>query len=60
MQKVRTRVFAAAKAAKLYFLNSCNKNNVVAILKEGVMICKGGDAPAADKGRAFNKRQGPW
>lgn len=29
-------------------------------LKEGVMICTGGDTPAADKGRAFTKRTDPW
>ncbi len=26
----------------------------------GVMICTGGDTPAADKGRAFTKRTDPW
>ena len=60
MQKVRTRVFKAAKAAKLFFLNSCNEKNVIDMLKEGVMICTGGDTPAADKGRQFSKRQGVW
>ena len=29
-------------------------------LKDGVMICTGGDSPAADKGRAFSKRTDPW
>ncbi len=60
MQKVRTRIFAAAKAANLFFLNSCNEQNVIDMLKEGVMICTGGETPAADKGRQFTKRQGPW
>lgn len=60
MQKVRQRVFAAAKAANLFFLNSCNERNVVDMLKEGVMICTGGDTPAAEKGREFSKRQGVW
>jgi 4-hydroxy-2-oxoheptanedioate aldolase len=60
MQKVRTRVFSAAKAAKLFFLNSCNENNVIDMLKEGVMICTGGDSPGAEKGRQFTKRQGVW
>ncbi len=60
MQKVRTRVFSAAKAANLFFLNSCNENNVIDMLKEGVMICTGGDTPAAEKGRQFTKRQGVW
>jgi 4-hydroxy-2-oxoheptanedioate aldolase len=60
MQKVRTRVFQAAKQAHLFFLNSCNENNVVDMLKEGVMICTGGDTPAAEKGRQYTKRQGVW
>ena len=60
MQKVRQRIFKAAKEANLFFLNSCNETNVIDMLKEGVMICTGGETPAADKGRAFTKRQGPW
>lgn len=60
MQKVRTRVFKAAKDAKLFFLNACNESNVIDMLKEGVMICTGGDSPAAEKGRQFSKRQGTW
>jgi 4-hydroxy-2-oxoheptanedioate aldolase len=60
MQKVRSRVFKAAKDAKLYFLNSCNEENVIDMIKEGVMICTSGDTPAAEKGRQFSKRQGPW
>ena len=55
-----TSVFNAAKAAKIFFLNSCNEQNVIDMLKEGVMICTGGDSPAADKGRHFSKRQGIW
>jgi 4-hydroxy-2-oxoheptanedioate aldolase len=60
MQKVRSRVFQAAKGAKLYFLNSCNESNVIDMLKEGVMICTSGDTPAAEKGRQFTKLQGTW
>jgi len=60
MQKMRQRIFTEVKSTKLFFLNSCNENNVIDMLKEGVMICTGGETPAADKGRAFTKRQGPW
>jgi 4-hydroxy-2-oxoheptanedioate aldolase len=60
MRKVRERVFSAARAAKLFFLNACNENNVIDMLKEGVMICTGGESPAADKGRQYTKRPGPW
>jgi 4-hydroxy-2-oxoheptanedioate aldolase len=60
MKKMRERIFKTVKAANLFFLNSCNENNVIDMLKEGVMICTGGDTLAADKGRQFTKRQGPW
>ena len=60
MAAVRRRVLDATKAAGIKFLNSCSENNVVDQLKDGVMICTGGDTPAADKGRAFTKRTDPW
>ena len=60
MVAARSRVFAATKAAKIAFLNSCNENNVIDMIKEGVMICTGGDTPAATKGREFTKRPRPW
>jgi 4-hydroxy-2-oxoheptanedioate aldolase len=60
MAAVRRRVLNATKAAGVKFLNACNENNVIDQLKDGVMICTGGDTPAADKGRAFTKRTDPW
>ena len=60
MAAVRRRVLNATKAAGIRFLNACNENNVIDQLKDGVMICTGGDTPAADKGRAFTKRTDPW
>ena len=33
--------------------------DVIDQLKDGVMICTGGDSPAADKGRAYTKRTDP-
>jgi len=60
MTAVRRRVLNATKAAGIKFLNACNENTVIDQLKEGVMICTGGDSPAADKGRAFTKRTDPW
>ena len=60
MAAVRRRVLDATKAAGIKFLNACNENTVIDQLKEGVMICTGGDTPAADKGRAFTKRTDPW
>ena len=60
MAAVRRRVLNATKAAGVKFLNACNEKTVIDQLKEGVMICTGGDTPAADKGRAFTKRTDPW
>jgi 4-hydroxy-2-oxoheptanedioate aldolase len=59
MRLVRSRVLAATKAANIRFLNSCNENNVIDQIKDGTMICTGGDSPAAAKGRAFTKRTDP-
>ena len=60
MAAVRRRVLEATKAAGVKFLNACNEQNVIDQLKDGVMICTGGDSPAADKGRAYTKRTDPW
>jgi 4-hydroxy-2-oxoheptanedioate aldolase len=60
MLDARARIFKAVKAANLYFLNSCSESTVVDLIKEGVMICTGGDTKAADVGRAFSKRPQPW
>lgn len=59
MREVRARVLAAAKRNNIKFLNSCNEQNVVEQIKDGVMICTGGDGPGADKGRAYTKRTDP-
>lgn len=60
MKAARSRVLAATKAAGIAFLNSCNENNVIEMIKEGVMICTGGAGPGATKGREFTKRPQPW
>jgi 4-hydroxy-2-oxoheptanedioate aldolase len=60
MRDVRRRVLNATKAAGIKFLNSCNEKNVIEQLKDGVMICTGGDTPAADIGRKFSNRTDPW
>jgi 4-hydroxy-2-oxoheptanedioate aldolase len=60
MAAVRRRVLNATKAAGIKFLNACNENNVIDQIKDGAMICTGGDSPAADKGRAYTKRTDPW
>ncbi len=60
MVATRARVLAATKAAKIYFLNACPEDDVINQLNQGTMICTGGETPAATKGRAHTKRQGPW
>ena len=59
MQAARAKVFAATKAAKIYFLNSVNADNVVDMIKEGVMIGSANQR-AAEVGRQFTKRTLPW
>jgi 4-hydroxy-2-oxoheptanedioate aldolase len=60
MSAVRRRVLNATKAAGIKFLNACNEKNVIEQLKDGVMICTGGDSPAADIGRKFTNRTDPF
>jgi 4-hydroxy-2-oxoheptanedioate aldolase len=60
MAAIRRRVLNASKAAGVKFLNSCNEKNVIEQLKDGVMICTGGDTPAADIGRKFTNRTDPF
>ena len=49
----------ATKAARIFFLNSMSADNVVDMIKEGVMI--GPASPeAADIGRKYSKRTMPW
>jgi 4-hydroxy-2-oxoheptanedioate aldolase len=60
MAAVRRRVLDATKAAGIRFLNACTEANVIDQIKDGAMICTGGDTAAADKGRAFTKRTDPW
>ena len=59
MQAARSRVMAATKAQKIFFLNSVNANNVVDMIKEGVMIGAANQA-AAEAGRKFTNRTMPW
>jgi 4-hydroxy-2-oxoheptanedioate aldolase len=59
MQAARAKVFAATKAAKIFFLNSMNADNVVDMIKEGVMVGPASER-AAQIGREFTKRQMPW
>jgi 4-hydroxy-2-oxoheptanedioate aldolase len=56
----RSTVFQAVRDANKYFLNSCNAQNVTAMIDEGVMICTGGTGEGATIGRRHTNRQMPW
>ncbi len=59
MLAARAKVFAACKANHLFFLNSMNANNVIDMIKEGVMVGPASQQ-AAEIGRKYTKRQLPW
>ena len=59
MQAARARVLTATKASKIFFLNTVTPDDVVDMIKEGVMIGAGGQR-AAEIGRAYTKRAMPW
>lgn len=59
MRDARSTVLAACKKSKIAFLNTVRPDDVEAMIKEGVMIGSGGQE-AANKGRAFTKREMPW
>jgi len=59
MVAARARVFAAAKANHVFFLNSMNSKDVIDMIKEGVMV--GPASPeTAEIGRKFTKRPMPY
>jgi 4-hydroxy-2-oxoheptanedioate aldolase len=57
--QTRSRVMAALKANHVPFLNSCNEDNVIDMIREGVLVCTGTEA-TAKKGREFTKRSMPY
>jgi len=59
MLAARAKVFAACNANKIFFLNSMNPNNVVDMIKEGVMVGPASQR-AAEIGRQYTKRVMPW
>jgi len=59
MQAARARVLAATKANKIFFLNTVTPDNVVDMIKEGVMI-GAASQQAAEIGRKYSKREMPW
>jgi 4-hydroxy-2-oxoheptanedioate aldolase len=59
MVAARAKVFAACKANKIFFLNSMTPDNVIAMIKEGVMVGPASQQ-TAEIGRKYTKRQMPW
>jgi 4-hydroxy-2-oxoheptanedioate aldolase len=59
MKAARARVFAATKAAKIFFLNSMNADNIIDMIKEGVMVGPASQQ-ATEIGRKYTKRTMPW
>jgi 2-keto-3-deoxy-L-rhamnonate aldolase RhmA len=59
MQIARDRVLAACRANGVAFLQSCNADNIIARIDEGVRVIAGHSEKAAIKGRAYQKRSLP-
>jgi len=59
MQKARSTIFAACKANKKFFLNTFGPNDVIDMIKEGVMIGPA-SKETAGVGRKYTKREMPW
>lgn len=59
LQRARTRVMDACKAANIAFLDGVTPENVINKIKEGVRVCSG-NQEAAEIGRKHTKRKMPW
>ena len=59
IQAARSQILTATKTNKIFFLNSVNADNVVDMIKEGVMIGAASEK-AAETGRQYTKRTLPW
>jgi hypothetical protein len=59
-RRIQSRHVVHVEAAKIFFLNACNGQDVVSMIDEGVMICTGGGTAASTNGRQHTKRQMPW
>jgi 4-hydroxy-2-oxoheptanedioate aldolase len=59
MVAARSKVFAACKANHIFFLNSLSANDVISMIKEGVMIGPA-SAETAAIGRKYTNRSPPY
>jgi 4-hydroxy-2-oxoheptanedioate aldolase len=59
LRQARAKVLTATKASRIFFLNAVTPDDVVDMIKEGVMI-GAASQQAAEVGRRFTKREMPW
>jgi 4-hydroxy-2-oxoheptanedioate aldolase len=59
MVRARAKIFAACKANHVFFLNTFGPNDVIDMIKEGVMIGPASQA-TAEIGRKYTNRLTPW
>jgi len=60
LDAARARIMEAMKANKWAPLHSSNIDNVIDLIKAGVMVTHGTSVELTNKGRAFTKRQMPY
>lgn len=60
LDAARTRIMSAMKAAKWAPLHSANVDNIIDLIKAGIMVTHGTSVELTNKGRAFTKRQMPY
>ena len=60
LDAARARIMNAMKAAKWAPLHSANEENLIDLLKAGVMVTHGTSVALTNKGRAHTKRQMPY
>jgi 4-hydroxy-2-oxoheptanedioate aldolase len=59
MVAARAKVFAASKASKMFFLDSMSKDDVIDLIKEGVMVGPASQE-TAEIARKYTGRKMPW
>jgi 2-keto-3-deoxy-L-rhamnonate aldolase RhmA len=57
MQMARDRILSACRRNGVAFLQSCNEDNIIARIDEGVRIVAGHSEAAAIRGRTYQKRK---
>lgn len=60
LDAARTRIMNAMKANKWAPLHSASTDNIIDLIKAGVMVTHGTSVELTNKGRAFTKRQMPY